>query len=178
MSSAGRVVQMSSVGEVRGSFGALETWLILYGTELSQTESGVQADTIEAEIQVEDDIHPKVATVPYSAMQFPMSKGSQGWKRRPRSPGLKWYRGYNTPESLKTGRVLVIDYIKQGTDLLLDNSLERWLFSSIDEDLSLMTCYRPKQGWYAESRCPRDQLGRGASEIIFQCDVSDAPSTW
>ena len=47
-------------------------------------------------------------------MQLPMSKGPERWKKRPRSPGLKWYRGYDTPQSLKHGRVLVIDYVSQG----------------------------------------------------------------
>ena len=47
-------------------------------------------------------------------MQFPMSKGPKGWHKLPRSPGLKWYKKYETPESLRSGRVLVIDYVKQG----------------------------------------------------------------
>ncbi|KAL8721748.1 MAG: hypothetical protein Q9225_001646 [Loekoesia sp. 1 TL-2023] len=34
-------------------------------------------------------------------------------QHRPQSPGLKWHKCYNTPESRKTGRVLVIDYIKK-----------------------------------------------------------------
>ena len=36
------------------------------------------------------------------------------WHQRPRSPGLKWYKEYDTPESRKCGRVLLIDYVKQG----------------------------------------------------------------
>ena len=52
-------------------------------------------------------------------MQFPLDKGPQGWKKRPRSPGLHWYKNYDTPESLKCGRVLVIDYVKQGRQLVL-----------------------------------------------------------
>ncbi|KAL9603692.1 MAG: hypothetical protein Q9219_001011 [cf. Caloplaca sp. 3 TL-2023] len=35
------------------------------------------------------------------------------WQQRPRSPGLKWHKGYDTPESRKTGRVLVIDYVSK-----------------------------------------------------------------
>lgn len=35
------------------------------------------------------------------------------WHPRPKSPGLKWHKDY-TPTTLKTGRVLVIDYVKQG----------------------------------------------------------------
>lgn len=34
------------------------------------------------------------------------------WQQRPRSPGLKWHKRYDTPESRKTGRVLLIDYVK------------------------------------------------------------------
>lgn len=44
-----------------------------------------------------------------------MSKGPYAWKRRPRSPGLQWYKNYNSLDSLIGGRILVIDYIKQGT---------------------------------------------------------------
>ena len=57
--------------------------------------------------------------VPYSARQFPMTtaKGPpQHHPRRPRSPGLKWYKQYNNPDCFKGGRVLVIDYVKQGLD--------------------------------------------------------------
>lgn len=32
---------------------------------------------------------------------------------KPSSPGLKWHKHYDTPESRKTGRVLVIDYVKK-----------------------------------------------------------------
>lgn len=45
-------------------------------------------------------------------MDIPQAPNFQ--KRRTRSPGLKWYKRYDTPESLKSGRVLVIDYIKKG----------------------------------------------------------------
>ena len=94
---------------------------MLVETESTQSESAVQTDTFDArispeeDIQFKDGIQPKTSAVPYSAMQFPMSKGPHGWKKRPRSPGLKWYKAYDTPESLTTGRVLVIDYVKQGT---------------------------------------------------------------
>ncbi len=49
------------------------------------SEEAVHTDSFE------DGIQDKVAAAPYSAMQFPMSIGPQGWKKRPRSPGLKWY---------------------------------------------------------------------------------------
>ncbi|KAL8713900.1 MAG: hypothetical protein Q9220_002046 [cf. Caloplaca sp. 1 TL-2023] len=35
------------------------------------------------------------------------------WQQRPRSPGLKWHKEYETTESRKAGRVLVIDYVKK-----------------------------------------------------------------
>ncbi|KAG8529370.1 uncharacterized protein KY384_006006 [Bacidia gigantensis] len=64
----------------------------------------------------DDGVQPaKVEAVPYSASQFPMRKPSrsQNPRRRPRSPGLKWYKPYDGPDCFKIGRVLVIDYIKQ-----------------------------------------------------------------
>ena len=36
----------------------------------------------------------------------------RSWHTRARSPGLRWYKDYND-KSLKQGRVLVIDYVKQ-----------------------------------------------------------------
>lgn len=71
-----------------------------------QSQDAVQTDTFDNGVQAN--------AVPFSAKQFPLHKDPQGWKKRPRSPGLKWYKGYDTPESLKNGRVLVIDYVKQG----------------------------------------------------------------
>ncbi|KAL8631978.1 hypothetical protein Q9189_002242 [Teloschistes chrysophthalmus] len=38
---------------------------------------------------------------------------SKSWQQRPRSPGLKWHKKYDTPDSRKTSRVLVIDYVKK-----------------------------------------------------------------
>ncbi|KAL8746397.1 MAG: hypothetical protein Q9190_001571 [Brigantiaea leucoxantha] len=46
---------------------------------------------------------PKPGTHPFS---------SRSWPQRPRSPGLKWHKGYDTSESRKSGRVLLIDYVK------------------------------------------------------------------
>ena len=42
------------------------------------------------------------------------ANNSEEWHHRPRSPGLKWHKEYDTPESLKLGRVLLIDYVRQG----------------------------------------------------------------
>ncbi|KAL6721270.1 hypothetical protein ACLMJK_000372 [Lecanora helva] len=74
-------------------------------------ESTGQQDAIQTDALNEG---LKTKAVPFHALQFPLDKGPQGgWKKRPRSPGLKWYRKYDSLESLKHGRVLVIDYIKQ-----------------------------------------------------------------
>ena len=88
----------------------------LYATATTQPDQSMQTETVETGFQ------PKVAATPFSAMQFPLTKWPQGWKRRPRSPGLRWYKNYDTPESLERGRVLVIDYIRQGTLLFRDDS--------------------------------------------------------
>ena len=74
----------------------------------SPDKDSIQTDTFEHDAQTKNE------AVPYSAMQFPLSKGPHAWKKRPRSPGLKWYKDYNSPASLKNGRLFVVDYIKQG----------------------------------------------------------------
>ncbi len=71
-----------------------------------QSQDALQTDTFDDAFQAK--------AVPYSAMQFPLSKGPQGWKKRARSPSLEWSKKYSTPESLKHGRVFVIDYVKKG----------------------------------------------------------------
>lgn len=48
---------------------------------------------------------------PPNRSRFPFA--STFWQQRPRSPGLIWHKKYDSPESRKTGRVLVIDYIKK-----------------------------------------------------------------
>ena len=35
------------------------------------------------------------------------------WNKRPRSPGLQWHKEYDTPDKCRSGRVLLIDYVKQ-----------------------------------------------------------------
>ena len=54
--------------------------------------------------------------VPYSSRQYPMKVAAapEYPRRRPQSPGLKWYKPFSGPECFKKGRVLVIDYIKLG----------------------------------------------------------------
>ena len=67
----------------------------------------------ESEIKVENLV-PKTKADPYSSRQWPMGEqlGSKGWNKRPRSPGLKWYKHFDSPEGLKCSRVLIIDYVK------------------------------------------------------------------
>ena len=43
----------------------------------------------------------------------PFPLGERRWNQRHRSPGLKWYKEYDTLEKCRSGRVLLIDYIKQ-----------------------------------------------------------------
>ena len=78
------------------------------GAGLTKSEDPLQKDTFEHGLQTKD------VSTPYSATQFPMTKGPHAWRKGPRSPGLKWYKDYNSPDSLKNGRILVIDYIKRG----------------------------------------------------------------
>ena len=40
-------------------------------------------------------------------------RSTRPWNKRPQSPGLKWYREYNTLDKPRTGRVLLIDYVKK-----------------------------------------------------------------
>ena len=76
-----------------------------------KSEDALQTDTFEYGLQTES------VPLSYPAMQFRMSKEPHAWKKRPRSPGLKWYKDYDSPDSFKNGRILVIDYVKQGTIL-------------------------------------------------------------
>lgn len=73
-----------------------------------KSEDALQTGTFEHGAQT------KTVPVAYSAGQFPLSKGPHAWKKRPRSPGLKWYKNYDSPDGLKNGRILVIDYVKHG----------------------------------------------------------------
>ena len=81
--------------------------------DLFYVDSTASPDEIQTEI-CEDGMHDKAGAAEYSAKQFPMSTGPHGWKNRPRSPGLNWYKDYDTPEKLRAGRVLVVEYVKQG----------------------------------------------------------------
>ncbi|KAL8802479.1 MAG: hypothetical protein Q9182_003787 [Xanthomendoza sp. 2 TL-2023] len=48
---------------------------------------------------------------PSDRSRYPFA--AKSWQQRPRSPGLKWHKHYQDPESKTKGRVLVIDYIKK-----------------------------------------------------------------
>ena len=64
----------------------------------------------------EDGSPAEVKPVSFSAKHLPPDTRQEAHqrRRRPRSPGLKWYENFDSAESFKHGRVLVIDYIKQG----------------------------------------------------------------
>ena len=76
--------------------------------ESTKSEDALRKDKFEHGVQTEN------MSTPYSAMQYPMTKGPHAWKKRPPSPGLKWYKDYDSPDSLKHGRILIIDYVKRG----------------------------------------------------------------
>ena len=70
--------------------------------ELSSDLSGGHPRKME---RLEDHFHASGHSDHPSAQQKP-------WQKRPRSPGLQWHLQYDTPESRKTGRILLIDYVK------------------------------------------------------------------
>ncbi len=43
----------------------------------------------------------------------PFQPGQRPWNKRPRSPGLNWYKDYDTLKKCRSGRVLLIDYVRQ-----------------------------------------------------------------
>ena len=86
--------------------------------ESTKSQDALRKDTFGHGVQTEN------MSTPYSAMQYPMTKGPHAWKRRPRSPGLKWYKDYDSPDSLKNGRILIIDYVKRGEMLSCANIVE------------------------------------------------------
>lgn len=71
------------------------------------SEDALQTNTFEHDFQTQS------VPVPYSAVQILQCKGSHAWKKRPHSLGLKWYKHYDFPDSLKNGRIFVIDYVTQ-----------------------------------------------------------------
>ena len=60
--------------------------------------------------RLEDGYHPHDTHEHYP----PKDRGTS-WHKRPRSPGLKWYKNKFTESNPVCGRVLVIDYVKSGT---------------------------------------------------------------
>lgn len=56
---------------------------------------------------LEDNYHASINTPAQSRSRQP------SWNNRPRSPNLKWYKGFDKPESCKNGRVFMVDYVKQ-----------------------------------------------------------------
>ena len=58
------------------------------------------------EQETEFNIHERV-----SREAFPL--GERPWNKRPRSPGLNWYKDFDELERCRSGRVLLIEYVKQ-----------------------------------------------------------------
>ena len=117
--------------------------------ESTKAEDALRKDAFEHSVQTRN------VSTPYSAMQYPMTKGPHAWKKRPRSPGLKWYKDYDSPDSLKNGRILIIDYVKRGKMLscagIVDPKAE------LPHEFPLMVC-RLLQRRHAQSCCARDQF--------------------
>ena len=108
----------------------------MVGAVLTQMAGSRQSDS---EVKTDDFEHlvREPEAVSYSARQWPMhgfpdGKGPKAWNRRPRSPGLKWYRHYDSPESLKHGRVLVIDYIRKDSSKAGNRKVVSQEISSIE----------------------------------------------
>ena len=122
------------------------------GAGSTKSADPLQTDTFKHDVQTSN------VSVPYSARQFPMTKGPHAWKKRPRSPGLKWYKDYNSPDSLKKGRILVIDYVKQGKMLLYTQCrLRKEISAKLPRRLTL-TIFRLLQRRHAKSGFPRDRF--------------------
>ena len=106
------IIKSSPIVEVHSIYDGFDIWLASdRRAGPDRSEGALQTGTFEHDVQT------KNVPIPYSAMQFPMTKEPHVWKKRPRSPGLKWHKDYDSPASLKKGRIFVIDYVKQGETL-------------------------------------------------------------
>lgn len=132
---------------------------ICYSQPESDREAGStkSADPLQRDT-FEHDVQTRNVSVPYSARQFPMTKGPHTWKKRPRSPGLKWYKDYNSPDSLKRGRILVIDYVKQGKMLLYTQCRSRQAMSAKLTHQLTPNVFRLLEKGHAKSGFSRDRF--------------------
>ena len=92
--------------------------------ESDRVQESTQSEDASRKHTFEHGVHTENVSTPYSAMQYPMTRGPHAWKKRPRSPGLKWYKDYDSPDSLKNGRILIIDYVKRGKTLSCANNVD------------------------------------------------------
>jgi len=69
-----------------------------------QSSGSESAKSRRESVILEDNYH--------AAAPQPRSR-QHPWTNRPRSPNLKWQKGFDKPEHCRTGRVLMIDYVKQ-----------------------------------------------------------------
>lgn len=69
-----------------------------------QSSGSESAKSRRESVILEDNYH--------AAAPQPRSR-QHPWTNRPRSPNLKWQKGFDKPEHCRSGRVLMIDYVKQ-----------------------------------------------------------------
>ncbi|KAL8909275.1 MAG: hypothetical protein Q9207_000285 [Kuettlingeria erythrocarpa] len=88
------------------------------------------------------------------------------WQQRPSSPGLEWHKHYDTPESRKTGRVLVIDYVKKSHSKEGMRKVATQEFDSITELRKLYT--NPERGSEAVLRVFHVQNAAWATQFLLR----------
>lgn len=88
------------------------------------------------------------------------------WQQRPSSPGLKWHKHYDTPESRKTGRVLVIDYVKKSHSKEGMRKVATQEFDSITELRKIYT--NPERGSEAVLRVFHVQNATWATHFLLR----------
>ena len=78
-----------------------------YHDDKQDTKDSQQADP--------EDHNPHIVENRYhkDKSHFPYPPKQRSWQSRPRSPGLKWYKEYDS-STIKCSRVLVIDFVKWG----------------------------------------------------------------
>ena len=75
------------------------------GGRRKSSDESHHSDLETKQATIEDNYHTEDLH-----LHYPRKRRS--WHNRPKSPGLKWHNEYNSA-TLKCGRVLVIDYVKQ-----------------------------------------------------------------
>lgn len=100
----------------------------------------------------------------YHAGNYPFK--SKSWNQRPYSPGLKWHQGYDTPESRKSGRVLLVDYVKASQSKKGMRKVVTQEIKSVDE---LRKCYsNPRRDCEAVLRVLHVQNAPWATHFLLK----------